>query len=207
VVLGLIFLKYISDAFQELYEQLSQDELARPEDRDEYLAENIFFVPEEARWAKFQQNAKSPQIGIMIDRAMAAIERDNPSLKGVLPQDYGRENLDKRRLGELIDLIGTITMGDKDSRSQDILGRVYEYFLGQFASAEGKKGGQFYTPKPVVRLLVEMLEPYQGRVYDPCCGSGGMFVQSEVHRGTRRECRRYSCVRPESNPTTWRCAK
>jgi type I restriction enzyme M protein len=208
VVLGLIFLKYISDAFQELYDRLAQDEYADPEDCDEYLAENIFFVPEDARWAKLQQSAKSPQIGVLIDRAMAAIERDNPSLKGVLPQDYGRENLDKRRLGELIDLISTIAMGDKESRSQDILGRVYEYFLGQFASAEGKKGGQFYTPKSVVRLLVEMLEPYRGRVYDPCCGSGGMFVQSEkfieAHGGNIGDISVYG---QESNPTTWRLCK
>lgn len=208
VVLGLIFLKYISDAFQELYNQLSQDEYADPEDRDEYLAENIFFVPEVARWAKLQQNAKSPEIGVLVDRAMAAIEKDNPSLKGVLPQDYGRENLDKRRLGELIDLISTIAMGDKESRSQDILGRVYEYFLGQFASAEGKKGGQFYTPRPVVRLLVDMLEPYRGRVYDPCCGSGGMFVQSEKfieeHGGNVGDLSIYG---QESNPTTWRLCK
>ncbi len=208
VVLGLIFLKYISDAFQELYERLAADQYADPEDRDEYLAENIFFVPEDARWAKLQQYAKSPEIGVIIDKAMAAIERDNPSLKGVLPQDYGRENLDKRRLGELIDLISTIAMGDKGSRSQDILGRVYEYFLGQFASAEGKKGGQFYTPKPVVRLLVEMLEPYRGRVYDSCCGSGGMFVQSEKfieqHGGKIGDISVYG---QESNPTTWRLCK
>jgi len=208
VVLGLIFLKYISDAFQELYDHLSQDTYADPEDRDEYIAENIFWVPKEARWLHLQQNAKSPEIGILIDRAMAAIERDNASLKGVLPQDYGREDLDKRRLGELIDLISTISMGDQASRSQDILGRVYEYFLGQFASAEGKKGGQFYTPKSVVRLLVEMLEPYQGRVYDPCCGSGGMFVQSErftqEHGGRVDDISIYG---QESNPTTWRLCK
>lgn len=208
VVLGLIFLKYISDAFQELYDRLSEDEYADPEDRDEYLAENIFWVPKEARWLRLQQNAKSPEIGVMIDKAMEAIERDNPSLKGVPPQDYGREDLDKRRLGELIDLISTIAMGDKESRSQDILGRVYEYFLGQFASAEGKKGGQFYTPKPIVRLLVEMLEPYKGRVYDPCCGSGGMFVQSEKfieeHGGNVGDISVYG---QESNPTTWRLCK
>jgi type I restriction enzyme M protein len=208
VVLGLIFLKYISDAFQELYDHLAADEYADPEDRDEYVAENIFFVPEEARWTRLQQNAKSPQIGVIVDRAMAAIERDNLSLKGVLPQDYGRENLDKRRLGELIDLIGTIAMGNTESRSQDILGRVYEYFLGQFASAEGKKGGQFYTPKSVVRLLVEMLEPYQGRVYDPCCGSGGMFVQADkfirAHGGNVGDISVYG---QESNPTTWRLYK
>jgi type I restriction enzyme M protein len=208
VVLGLIFLKYISDAFQEHYDHLATVQYADPEDRDEYLGENIFFVPVDARWAKLQQYAKSPEIGVMIDKAMAAIERDNPSLKGVLPQDYGRENLDKRRLGELIDLISTIAMGDKGSRSNDILGRVYEYFLGQFASAEGKKGGQFYTPKSVVRLLVEMLEPYKGRVYDPCCGSGGMFVQADkfikAHGGKIGDMSVYG---QESNPTTWRLYK
>lgn len=208
VVLGLIFLKYISDAFQELYNQLTQEQYADPEDRDEYLAENIFWVPKEARWVNLQENAKKPEIGVMIDNAMREIEKDNPSLKGVLPQDYGREDLDKRRLGELIDLISTIAMGDRDSRAQDILGRVYEYFLGQFASAEGKKGGQFYTPKSVVRLLVEMLEPYRGRVYDPCCGSGGMFVQSEKfieeHGGNVGDISVYG---QESNPTTWRLCK
>ncbi|CAG1009324.1 Type I restriction enzyme EcoKI M protein [Anaerolineae bacterium] len=208
VVLGLIFLKYISDAFQELYQKLADTPNADPEDRDEYAAENIFWVPKEARWAALQQNAKTPEIGVLIDKAMAAIERDNPSLKGVLPQDYGREQLDKRRLGELIDLIATISMGSAESRSQDILGRVYEYFLGQFATAEGKKGGQFYTPVTVVRLLVEMLEPYRGRVYDPCCGSGGMFVQSEkftqAHGGKIGD---ISIFGQESNPTTWRLAK
>ncbi|HUN10238.1 MAG TPA: class I SAM-dependent DNA methyltransferase [Aggregatilineales bacterium] len=208
VVLGLIFLKYISDTFQELYQRLSADPLADPEDRDEYLAENAFFVPEEARWERLQQSARSADIGILIDRAMAAIESDNPLLKGVLPQDYGRADLDKRRLGELIDLISTVTVGDAESRSQDILGRVYEYFLGQFATAEGKKGGQFYTPASVVRLLVEMLEPYRGRVYDPCCGSGGMFVQSEkfirAHGGNVGDLSVYG---QESNPTTWRLCK
>lgn len=208
VVLGLIFLKYISDTFQELYQRLSANPLADPEDRDEYLAENAFFVPEDARWQRLQQNARSPEIGVLIDRAMAAIEADNPLLKGVLPQDYGRADLDKRRLGELIDLIGTVSVGDAESRSQDILGRVYEYFLGQFATAEGKKGGQFYTPASVVRLLVEMLEPYRGRVYDPCCGSGGMFVQSEkfirAHGGNVGDLSVYG---QESNPTTWRLCK
>ncbi len=188
VVLGLIFLKYISDSFQELFEKLSTADYADPEDRDEYAAANVFWVPQDARWVMLQQNARSAEIGILIDKAMAAIERDNPILKGVLPQDYGRPDLDKRRLGELIDLIGTISLGDAQSRSKDILGHVYEYFLGQFATLEGKKGGQFYTPTAVVRLLVQMLEPYKGRVYDPCCGSGGMFVQSEkfteAHGGT-----------------------
>jgi type I restriction enzyme M protein len=208
VVLGLIFLKYISDAFQGLYEELQQEKHADPEDRDEYLAEGVFWVPPEARWDYLQHSAKGPEIGILIDDAMAAIERDNPRLKGVLPQDYGREALDKRRLGELIDLIGTIGLGDAASRSQDILGRVYEYFLGQFADAEGKKGGEFYTPTSVVRLLVEMLQPYKGRVCDPCCGSGGMFVQSEkfieAHGGRLDD---ISIFGQESNPTTWRLHK
>ncbi len=208
VVLGLIFLKYISDAFQQLYDRLVEDEYADPEDADEYLAENIFFVPEEARWHFLQARAKTPEIGKLVDSAMRAIERVNPTLKGVLPQDYGSEDLDKRRLGELIDLIGTIALGDQASRSQDVLGRVYEYFLGQFASAEGKKGGQFYTPRSVVRVLVEMLEPYQGRIYDPCCGSGGMFVQSErfveQHGGRIGD---VSIFGQESNATTWRLCK
>jgi len=207
-MLGLIFLKYISDAFQEVYDALKQEAYADPEDRDEYVAQGVFWVPPEARWDTLQRNARRPEIGIIIDEAMAAIERDNPSLKGVLPQDYGRADLDKRRLGELIDLIGTIGLGDKDSQSKDILGRVYEYFLGQFASAEGKKGGEFYTPTSIVRLLVEMLEPYRGRVYDPCCGSGGMFVQSEkfieAHGGRVDDISIYG---QESNPTTWRLCK
>ena len=208
VVLGLIFLKYISDAFQDLYDRLKDEPYAEPEDEDEYRAENIFWVPQDARWLNLQQHAKSPEIGVMVDRAMAAIERDNPSLKGVLPQNYGREDLDKTSLGKVIDLISTISMGDRASRSLDILGQVYEYFLGQFASAEGKKGGQFYTPKSVVRLLVAMLEPYQGRIYDPCCGSGGMFVQSErfieEHGGNVGDVSIYG---QESNPTTWRLCK
>ena len=155
------------------------DRLATLEDRDEYTAANIFWVPQEARWAYLQAKAKQPTIGKLIDDAMVAIERDNPSLKSVLPKDYARPALDKQRLGELIDLIARIGLGDKANRSQDVLGRVYEYFLGQFASAEGKKGGQFYTARCVVQLLVEMLAPYKGRIFDPCCGSGGMFVQSE----------------------------
>jgi type I restriction enzyme M protein len=178
------------------------------EDRDEYLAENVFWVPREARWDHLQANAKQPTIGKLVDDAMVAIERDNPSLKGVLPKDYARPALDKQRLGELIDLIGTIGLGDKENRSKDILGRVYEYFLSQFASAEGKKGGQFYTPRCVVRVLVEMLAPYKGRVYDPCCGSGGMFVQSEKFveaRGGRIG--DIAIYGQESNATTWRLAK
>jgi len=170
VVLGLIFLKYISDAFMEKFTALQADELADPEDKDEYLADNIFWVPPEARWSHLQKNAKRPEIGSLVDDAMAAIERDNKVLKGVLPKDYARPALDKARLGEIIDLIATIGLGDEKSRRQDILGRVYEYFLAKFAAAEGKLGGQFYTAQCVVRLLVEMLEPYKGRVFDPCCG-------------------------------------
>lgn len=208
VVLGLIFLKYISDAFQERYEALKKEPHADPEDRDEYTAENVFWVPKVARWRRLQDNAKQPTIGKLIDDAMVAIEKENPSLKGVLSKDYARPSLDKHRLGELIDLIGKIGLGDKDSRSKDILGRVYEYFLGQFASAEGKKGGEFYTPRCAVKLLVEMIEPYMGRVYDPCCGSSGMFVQSEEfirqHGGKLGDISIYG---QESNPTTWRLAK
>jgi type I restriction enzyme M protein len=208
VVLGLIFLKYISDAFEEHHSKLQTEPGADPEDRDEYTAANIFWVPTEARWSHIQSTAKLPEIGRNIDDAMTAIERDNPSLKSVLPKDYARPALDKQRLGELIDLISTIGLGDRESRSKDILGRVYEYFLSQFASAEGKKGGQFYTPQCVVRLLVEMLAPYKGRVFDPCCGSGGMFVQSEkfveAHGGRIGD---ISIFGQESNYTTWRLAK
>lgn len=211
VVLGLIFLKYISDAFEEHHATLLAGKGdyagADPEDPDEYKALNVFWVPPGARWAYLQNSAKQPEIGKIIDDAMVAIERDNPRLKGVLPKEYARPALDKHRLGELIDLIGTIGMGDKASRSKDILGRVYEYFLGQFASAEGKKGGQFYTPQSVVRLLVEMLAPYKGRIYDPCCGSGGMFVQSEkfveAHGGRLGDISIYG---QESNATTRRLA-
>lgn len=208
VVLGLIFLKYISDAFEERHSALKSEPHANPEDRDEYAAENIFWVPKAARWPKLQAAAKQPGIGKLLDEAMLALEKENPSLKGVLPKDYARESLDKRRLGELIDLIGTIGLGDKESRSKDILGRVYEYFLGQFAASEGKKGGEFYTAQSVVKLLVEMIEPYKGRVFDPCCGSGGMFVQSEkfaeAHGGRRTDLSIYG---QESNQTTWRLCK
>ena len=205
-----MFLKYISDAFQEHHARLvaEQSKGADPEDPDEYRAQNIFWVPKVARWSHLQANAKQPTIGRIIDDAMVAIERDNKALKGVLPKDYARPALDKQRLGELIDLIGTIGLGNKENRSKDILGRVYEYFLSQFASAEGKKGGQFYTPRCVVQVLVEMLAPYKGRVYDPCCGSGGMFVQSEKfieeHGGKVGDISIYG---QESNPTTWRLAK
>ena len=210
VVLGLIFLKYISDAFAEVYLELKNDseKLSNPEDKDEYKAKNIFWVPPQARWDKLQKNAKQPTVGVFIDDAMDAIERDNASLKGVLPKNYAREGLDKQRLGELIDLVGTIGLGDKESRSKDILGRVYEYFLGQFADAEGKKGGQFYTPRSIVQLLVAMIEPFKGRVFDPCCGSGGMFVQSEkfvqAHQGRLDDIHIFG---QESNQTTWRLCK
>lgn len=177
-VLGLIFLKYISDAFEEKYHELlaeNQDE----EDRDNYLAENIFWVPKEARWSYLQENAKHPDIGKFIDDAMDQIEKENATLKGVLPKNFGREDLDKRRLGELIDLVSNISMHKDDHPGKDLLGQVYEYFLGRFAHAEGQRGGEFFTPPSIVKLLVEMLQPFKGRVYDPCCGSGGMFVHSE----------------------------
>jgi len=216
VVLGLIFLKYISDTFEEhrtkLVEGKGDYAGANPEDQDEYKAENVFWVPKEGRWSHLQANAKQPAIGKIVDDAMVAIERDNPRLKGVLPKDYARPGLDKQRLGELIDLIATITLtaaseGEKTHRSVDLLGRVYEYFLTRFASAEGKNGGQFYTPSCVVRLLVEMLGPYKGRIYDPCCGSGGMFVQSEkfveLHGGKLGDISIYG---QESNATTRRLA-
>ena len=220
IALGLIFLKYISDAFEErhswLVERVSDprseyyagDPAERgniTEDRDEYLSENIFWVPKDARWPHLRASAKQPTIGKIVDDAMVVIEKENPKLKGVLPKDYGRPTLDKHTLGELIDLIGTIGLGYAESRSRDILGRVYEYFIGRFASAEGKGGGEFYTPQSVVKVLVEMIEPYKGRVYDPCCGSGGMFVQSEkfveAHGGRKGDISIYG---QESNPTTWR---
>ncbi|MFV0521450.1 MAG: N-6 DNA methylase [Mangrovibacterium sp.] len=212
IVLGLIFLKYISDAFEELFAKLKAGEGeyagADPEDKDEYNAENVFFVPPSARWGFLMSHAKQPTIGKTVDDAMDAIERENSQLKGVLPKVYARQNLDPTSLGELIDMIGNIALGDAKSRSADVLGHVFEYFLGEFALAEGKKGGQFYTPRSVVELLVEMLEPYKGRVFDPCCGSGGMFVQSEAfvteHRGLVNDISIYG---QESNQTTWRLAK
>ena len=212
VVLGLIFLKYISDAFNSLYQKLAENkgeyEGADPEDPDEYLANNVFFVPETARWQYLQDRAKQPEIGKYLDDAMDAIERINPPLKGVLPKIYAEPELNKQRLGELIDLIGTVGFQQDAHKSQDLLGRVYEYFLGQFADAEGKKGGQFYTPASIVKLLVEMIEPFNGRVYDGCCGSGGMFVQSEKfvlnHQGSIKDLSIYG---QESNPTTLRLAR
>jgi type I restriction enzyme M protein len=208
VVLGLIFLKYISDAFEELHARLLTEAGADPEDRDEYRAERVFWVPKVARWSAIQAQAKSPSIGQLLDSAMAAIEHDNPALRATLPKDYGRPGLDKQRLGELVDLIGTIGMGSREHQSKDVLGRVYEYFLSEFALAEGKKGGQFYTPRSVVRVLVEMLAPYKGRIYDPACGSGGMFVSSEKfieeHGGKAGDISVYG---QESNETTWKLAK
>lgn len=229
VALGLIFLKYISDAFEELYNKLKEGkgdyEGADPEDKNEYVAEKVFYVPPSARWSWLQGRAKLPTIGKDIDEAMDAIEKDNPSLKGVLPKVYAQEKLDKGSLGGLVDLISTAVLGTKEAQSKDLLGRVFEYFLGEFALAEGKKGGQFYTPESVVKLLVEMLEPYEGRVFDPCCGSGGMFVQSEkfikAHRdyykknsakgGSKKlslnPADHISIYGQESNQTTWRLAK
>ncbi len=217
VCLGLLFLKYISDAFEEKHAALIAEKAtgADPEDPDEYRAQSIFWVPPEARWAHLKAQARQPTIGQLVDDAMAGIERDNPALKGVLPKDYARPALDKTRLGQLIDLISNIKVGDEASRAKDVLGRVYEYFLSQFASAEGKKGGEFYTPRCVVKLLVEMLEPYRSRVYDPCCGSSGMFVQSvefiRAHakgNGNGGKARAdISIYGQESNYTTWRLAK
>ena len=208
VVLGLIFLKYISDSFEEVHAQLLKEKDANPEDRDEYLAQNVFWVPKEARWTFLQGKAKQPEIGKFLDDGMVAIERDNPTLKNILPKDFARPTLDKIRLGELIDLVSGIGLGSSENRAKDVLGRVYEYFLSQFASAEGKKGGEFYTPQSVVRVLVSMLAPYKGRIFDPCCGSGGMFVQSEkfveAHGGKVDDIAVYG---QESNPTTWKLAK
>ncbi|MDO9010373.1 MAG: class I SAM-dependent DNA methyltransferase [Gallionella sp.] len=212
VVMGLIFLKYISDSFEEMFARLQAGEGeyagADPEDKDEYKAENVFFVPSEARWSHLVARAKLPTIGTVVDEAMDAIEKENPSLKGVLPKVFARQNLDPASLGGLIDLVGNIALGDAKSRSADVLGHVFEYFLGEFALAEGKQGGQFYTPRSIVELLVMMLEPYKGRVFDPCCGSGGMFVQSEKfveeHQGRVNDISIYG---QESNQTTWRLAK
>lgn len=208
VALGLIFLKYISESFQELYDKLEQDEYSDPEDRDEYIAENVFFVPEQARWKNIQAKAKLSTIGQELDDAMEAIEKENKELKNVLPKVFGRPNLDKTSLGGLIDLISNTDLKTTSENSKDLFGRVYEYFLGEFANAEGKKGGQFYTPKSIVRLMVEMIEPYKGRVYDPAAGSGGMFVMSEQfvgdHQGNIKDITIYG---QESNQTTWKLSK
>jgi type I restriction enzyme M protein len=208
VALGLIFLKHISDSFEAKHAALMATDAGAAEDLDEYLADNIFWVPKEARWSNLQGNAKQPSIGKLIDEAMIAIEKCNETLKGVLPKEYARPALNAVMLGELIDLISGIALRAKDDGAQDLLGRAYEYFLGQFAGSEGKRGGEFYTPRSVVRTMVEMLEPYKGRVYDPCCGSGGMFVQSEKfveeHEGRIGDIAIYG---QESNYTTWRLCK
>lgn len=209
VVLGLIFLKYVSDLFEQVRARVEKEAVDDPEDRDVYLAERVFWVPKEARWKILQDNAKQESIGNLIDAAMESIEKDNLTLKGMLPGNYGRATLDKRRLGDLVDMVSNkINFADEASRKQDTLGRVYEYFLSQFASQEGRKGGEFYTPRSVVRVLVEMLAPYKGRVFDPCCGSGGMFVQSEkfveAHGGKIGDLSVYG---QESNPNTFKLAK
>jgi type I restriction enzyme M protein len=208
VALGLIFLKYISESFQELYDKLKEDKMSDPEDRDEYIAQNIFFVPTEARWQALQAKAKLPNIGQELDKAMEAVEKENKELRNVLPKVFGSEKLDKASLGELIDLISNTALKAENEKSKDLFGRVYEYFLGEFANAEGKKGGQFYTPKSIVKLMVEMIEPYKGRVYDPACGSGGMFVMSEKfvkeHSGNVNDISIYG---QESNQTTWKLSK
>ncbi|MCR5728003.1 MAG: type I restriction-modification system subunit M [Lachnospiraceae bacterium] len=208
VVLGLIFLKYVSDSFTEKYNELKEAGYGDEEDRDEYTADNIFWVPKEARWENIQAHATSTEIGKVIDAAMEAIEKENDSLKGVLTKNYSRPELDKTRLGELVTLFTNKAVGTKEAKEKDVLGRVYEYFLGKFASAEGKLGGEFYTPSCVVRTLVEMIEPFQGQIFDPACGSGGMFCQSarfvEAHQGNVRD---ISIFGQESNPTTWKLAK
>lgn len=208
VVLGLVFLKYVSDSFMDRFNELVAEGDGFEEERDAYSEKNVFWVPKSARWDNIKNNARKPEIGKIIDDAMISIEKENKSLKGVLQKDYARPDLDKRMLGELVDLISKIGLGDKESKQKDVLGRVYEYFLGKFASAEGKLGGQFYTPACIVKLLVEMIEPMKGRIYDPCCGSGGMFVQSlkfiDAHGGKRGQ---LSIFGQESNPTTWKLAK
>ena len=206
VVLGLIFVKYISDKFESKYRELVEEGEGFEEDRDEYESENIFWVPKEARWEHIKNNAKNEKIGQIIDDAMILIEHENPTLRGVLEKRYARPEIDKRRLGELIDLISTIKLHENGEK--DLLGRVYEYFLGQFASAEGKNGGEFYTPTCIVKTLVEMIEPYKGRIYDPACGSGGMFIQSEKfveeHKGRIENLSIYG---QELNSTTWKLCK
>lgn len=208
VVLGLIFLKYVSDTFMEKYNELLKEDEEFAEDMDAYLAEGVFWVPEIARWDYIAKHSKQAEIGQVVDAALDAIEKENDSLRGVLPKNYSRPELDKRILGEIIDLFTNINVGGKEGREKDILGRVYEYFLGKFAANEGKGGGEFYTPKSIVALMVEMIEPYKGYVYDPACGSGGMFVQSlkfvEDHSGSTFDISVYG---QESNPTTWKLAK
>ena len=206
VVLGLIFLKYISDSFEEKYQELVEEGAGFEEEKDEYLADNIFYVPEEARWDYIAKYSNEPEIGIKIDNAMAAIERENNRLKGILPKNFARPELDKRRLGEVVDIFTNIPLTDHKDK-KDVLGRTYEYCLAMFAEQEGRRAGEFYTPSSIVRTLVEILEPYDGRVYDPCCGAGGMFVQSakfvENHHGNIRD---LSVFGQEANPTTWKLA-
>ncbi len=206
VVLGLIFLKYISDKFDQVYEELQKDEYADPEDRDEYTSQNVFFVPPAARWSVIADDAHNPTNGKTIDEAMRLIESENPRLKGILPKNFARQELDKHRLGEVIDLFTNVQMAEKGD-TRDILGRTYEYCLSKFASQEGKNAGEFYTPACIVRTLVEIVRPFHGRVYDPCCGSGGMFVQSadfvRRHQGKISD---LSVFGQESNPTTWKMA-
>ena len=208
VVLGLIFLKYVSDTFMEKYKELLEEDEEFAEDMDAYLAEGVFWVPEIARWDYIAKHSKQVEIGQIVDSALDAIEKENDSLRGVLPKNYSRPELDKRILGEIIDLFTNINVGGKEGKEKDILGRVYEYFLGKFAANEGKGGGEFYTPKSIVALMVEMIQPFKGYVYDPACGSGGMFVQSlkfvEEHSGSTFDISVYG---QESNPTTWKLAK
>ena len=212
IVLGLIFLKYISDSFEELYSKLKEGkgefEFADPEDQDEYKQKNVFWVPKNARWSHLHSHAKLPTVGKNLDDAMETIEKENPTLKGILPKVFAKPNLDKTALGGLIELVGDVALGNEAAKAKDILGKVYEYFLGEFALAEGKKGGQFYTPKSIVKLLVKMIEPYHGRVFDPCCGSGGMFVMSEKfieeHQGKIDDISIYG---QESNQTTYRLCR
>ncbi|MBQ2522826.1 MAG: SAM-dependent DNA methyltransferase [Prevotella sp.] len=206
VVLGLIFLKYISDRFEAKYEELLGDEYADTEDKDEYEADGVFFVPQEARWNVIRDAAHTPEIGVVIDKALRAIEEDNLKLKGVLPSNYARPELDKRRLGDVVDLFSNVKM-HTSGEEKDLLGRVYEYCLQKFASLEGKNAGEFYTPSCIVRTIVEVLQPFEGRVYDPCCGSGGMFVQSaKFLTNHQRALSGISIYGQEANSTTWKMA-
>ena len=208
VALGLIFLKYISDAFEERFEQVKAEGYGLENERDSYIAENIFFVPEEARWSYISKHSKDFNIGEILDKAMDLVEKENPTLKGVLFKVYNSPDMRNTRIGEIVDLFTNIKIGDKKATERDVLGRIYEYFLGQFAEKDGQKGGEFYTPACLVQTMINIIEPYKGRVYDPCCGSGGMFVQSikfiQKHQGNTRDISIYG---QEANPTTWKLAK